>query len=307
MSALADHLADYLELRRAVGYRLVEHGRQLAGFVTFCEQREEGTVTITTAIAWASSGEASPAMASRRLQMLRGFARYLLAVDPATEVPPVALVHAPVNRTPPYVFTAEEVAALIGAARRLEPPLLAATMATAIGLLAATGMRTGEAVALNDDDADLSAGMLTVRDSKWHKSRHVPIHPTTVEALRRYRRLRDQTIPAPPSGALLVTAAGSRLTGATLGGRFRVLLAELGIQAPAFRRPPRLADLRHTFAITTLMDWHAAGADVQARLPILSTYLGHLTPAATYWYLEAAPELMAVIAQRVARATGAAT
>jgi integrase len=307
MSGLADHLADYLALRRALGYRLVDDGRQLARFVAFCDERCERTVTITTAMAWASSQDVSAGQTSRRLSMVRRFASYLVAFDEDTQVPPADLVYAPQARTTPYLYSPEEVAALIGAARRLQPQLRGATIATAVGLMAATGLRTGEVVALDRDDVDLPAGVLAVRDSKWHKSRLVPIHDSVAAALDRYRHVRDRTIPAPHTDAFLVSVTGSRLRPGELTGRFRALLADLGIQAPPFRRPPRLYDLRHTFAVSTLVDWHAAGADVQARLPILSTYLGHLNPASTYWYLHAAPQLLGVVAQRVARATGAAT
>jgi integrase/recombinase XerD len=307
MSVLADRLADYLALRRALGYRLVEDGRQLAGFVAFCDQRGEHTVTITTAIAWASSSHASAGQASRRLSMLRRFASYLVAFDDNTQIPPVDLLRAPQGRTTPYLYSPDEISALMAAARSLHPELVGATTATAIGLMAATGLRTGEVIALDQGDVDLTAAMLTVRDSKWHKSRYVPIHDTVVAALEDYRRLRGRTLPAPGTDAFLVSVTGARLRIGELTARFRGLRGDLGIQAPPFRRPPRLYDLRHSFAVSTLVDWHAAGVDVQARLPILSTYLGHLNPASTYWYLQAAPELLGVVAQRVARSTGAAT
>ena len=305
MSVLADHLSSYLALRRALGYRLDEVGRQLAGFVAFCDQRDQSTVTVTAALAWASSHDASAAQTSRRLSMVRRFAAYVAAFDDTTQIPPADLVAAAPGRATPYLYSPDEVAALIAAARRLHPRLRGATVATAVGLMAATGLRTGEVIALDRGDVDLSGAALTVRDSKWHKSRHVPIHHSVAAAIDRYRRLRDRTLPS-SSDAVLVTMTGARLRNSDLTGPFRQLLADLGIQAPPFRRPPRLYDLRHSFAVSTLIDWHADGVDVQARLPILSTYLGHLNPASTYWYLQAAPELLGVVAQRVARSTGAA-
>ena len=307
MSALSDHLDAYLALRRALGYRLVDNGRQLAGFVAYLDQRGEPTVTVTAALAWASAADASAALTSRRLSMIRRFAGYLTAFDDDTQVPPTSLVHAPPGRTTPYLYSADEVLALMAAARRLQPELRGATTATVIGLLAATGLRPGEAVALDDGDLDAAAAMLTVRDSKWHKTRAVPIHDSVTAALDRYRRLRDRTIPPPTSDAFFVSVTGRRLGVGDLGRWFRGLLVDTGIHAPPFRRPPRPYDLRHSFAVATLVDWHAAGVDVQARLPVLSTYLGHLNPASTYWYLQAAPELLGVVAQRVARATGAQT
>ena len=307
MSALSAHLDAYLALRRALGYRLVEDARQLAAFVAYLDQNDHTTVTVTAALAWASARDASPQLTSRRLSMIRRFAGYLTAFDDTTQIPPPDLVRAPVGRTTPYLYSADEVRALMAAARRLQPEIRGATIATVIGLLAATGLRPGEAVALDRGDVDASAAMLTVRDSKWHKTRVVPIHDSVTAALDRYRRLRDRTIAAPTTDAYFVSVTGRRLSVGDLGRWFRRLLVDTGIHAPPFRRPPRPYDLRHSFTVATLVDWHAAGVDVQARLPVLSTYLGHLNPASTYWYLQAAPELLGVVSGRVARATGAQT
>ena len=239
--------------------------------------------------------------------MVRRFAGYLTAFDERTEVPPADLLRAGQTRTTPYLYAPEEVAALITAARRLQPALRGATIATAAGLMAATGLRTGETVALDRGDTDLSAGVLTIHDAKWRKTRQVPVHATVAAALEHYRELRDATLPDTNTDAFFVSTTGSRLTAAELTRRFRRLLGDLGIHAPPFRRPPRLYDLRHSFAVATLIDWHAAGVDVQARLPVLSTYMGHLNPASTYWYLQASPELLGVVAARVERAAGADT
>lgn len=305
MSALGQRLADYLALRRALGYRLVDHGRQLADFVDFCDERGEPTVTVTAALAWASAAGASDGQTARRLSDVRRFAGYLVAFDEHTEVPPADLLRARHGRTTPYLYSSEEIAALLAAARRVQPAVRGATIATVVGLMAATGLRTGEAVALDRDDVDLAAGMLTIRDAKWRKTRQVPIHATVAAALDDYRQLRDTTLPDATTDAFFVATSGRRLTAAELTRRFRRLRNDLGIHAPPFRRPPRLYDLRHSFAVATLIDWHAAGVDVQARLPVLSTYLGHLNPASTYWYLQAAPELLGVVARRVERAAGA--
>jgi integrase len=307
VSALEQRLADYLTLRRALGYRLVEHGRQLAGFVAFLDERGEDTVTVAAALAWASSSSVSVGQTARRLSVVRRFASYLVAFDERTEVPPVDLLRAGQTRTTPYLYSPEEVAALLAAARRLQPALRGATIATAVGLMAATGLRTGETVALDRGDIDLSAGVLTIREAKWRKTRQVPVHATVAAALEHYRGLRDATLPDTNADAFFVSTTGARLTVAELTRRFRGLLGDLGIHAPPFRRPPRLYDLRHSFAVATLIDWHAAGVDVQARLPVLSTYLGHLNPASTYWYLQASPELLGVVATRVERAAGAHT
>jgi integrase/recombinase XerD len=268
MSTLAAHVEGYLGIRRALGHRLQVHDRLLGDFVAYLAQRGHGRVTVDAAIGWASAPpEASAAQVARRLSVVRGFATYLVAFDPTTEVPPAHLVAPGAGRRTPYVFTAAEITALMSAARQLRPPLRAAGFTALIGLMACTGLRTSEAFRLDRCDLDLVDGLLLVRHSKYGKSRRIPLHPSTVAALARYRRL----------------------------------LAQAAITVPAGRRAPRLHDLRHAFAVATLRDWHADDLDVQASLPALSEYLGHLNPAHTYWYLEAVPELTAELAARLER------
>lgn len=187
----------------------------------------------------------------------------------------------------------------MGAARRLSPPLRAASVATLIGLMAATGLRTGEALRLDRDDVDLRAGTLLVRESKFGKTRCLPLDATTSTALADYARRRNRLCPRPVDPGFLVSAGGRRLDRRAVSTTFRTLRAQAGLAVPPGRRAPRLTDLRHSFAVTTLAGWHAAGIDVQRRLPLLSTYLGHLDPVNTYWYLDAVPQLMAVVADRV--------
>lgn len=302
MSTLAAHVEGYLGIRRALGHRLHVHDRLLGDFVAYLAQRGQGGVTVDAAIRWASAPpEASAAQVARRLSVVRGFATYLAAFDPTTEVPPAHLVAPGAGRRTPYVFTATEVTALMSAARRLRPPLRAAGFTTLIGLMAATGLRTSEAFRLDRSDVALVDGRLLVRHSKYGKSRRIPLHPSTVAALARYARRRDQLCPAPQSEAFLVSRDGDRLGGGSVSRTFRRLLAQAAITVPAGRRAPRLHDLRHSFAVATLRDWHAEDLDVQASLPALSEYLGHLNPAHTYWYLEAVPELTAVLAARLER------
>ncbi|HEX6877624.1 MAG TPA: tyrosine-type recombinase/integrase, partial [Nocardioidaceae bacterium] len=195
-----------------------------------------------------------------------------------------------------------EVRALMAAAARLSPPLRAASFTTLIGLMAATGLRTMEAVRVDRDDVDLTERRLLVRRTKYGKTRRIPLHPTTSAALRDYARRRDRLCPHPASDSFLISASGQRLT--AVGVTFQHLLVDVGITVPPGRRAPRLHDLRHSFTVATLRDWHAEGVDVQRHLPILSTYLGHVNPAATYWYLQAVPELMAVLADRLPDPTG---
>lgn len=299
MSVLAGYLDEYLALRRALGYRLVEVGRLLHGFVEELERRGVAHVTTEVALAWATAPSTrSPARAARRLAVVRQFAEYLTSFDEGSEVPPAELLQGSHTRQTPYLFSPGEILALMASARRLTPPLRAASYETLIGLMAATGIRTGEALALDRSDVDLRGGLLIVRCSKFGKSRQVPLHATTAAALRSYAGRRDRACPRPSTPSFLVSHAGTRLGGQT-SATFRGLLVMAGVVTPPSRRRPRLYDLRHSFAVATLLSWHAAGADVQQQLPLLSTYMGHLNPKNTYWYLEAAPELMAILAARL--------
>jgi integrase/recombinase XerD len=247
---------------------------------------------------------ASPVWAAQRLTMVRGFARYLQAVDPATQVPPVGVLPARTRRVTPYIYSDAEVAALMTAARMLRSPLKAATFETLIGLLAVTGMRGSEAMALDRGDLDTAAGLLTVRATKFRKSRQLPLQVTTLRALASYQAVRDRLCPAPATASLLVSATGARLCQATVQPAFRRLLRQAGIGQGPPRPRATIHGLRHSFAVKTLLGWYRDGQDVQARMPSLSTWLGHVAPAATYWYLTGTPELLALAAGRLEAATG---
>jgi integrase len=235
----------------------------------------------------------------------RIFARHLAVLDPSTEIPPADVLPHHYRRVTPHLFATEEVAALLRAADGLRPPLRALTWRTLMGLLAVTGLRTGEACRLDDVDVDLGDALtVTIRDSKFGKHRLVPIHASTAAAVRNYQRARDRALPTVRTPALLVTTRGTRLD-ANICRTFADLVASAGITVPAGRRPPRLADFRHTFATTTLLDWYQDGADVPARMAQLSTYLGHADPKSTYWYLTGSPELLAIAASRLDHAFAA--
>lgn len=290
----------YLALRRAVGFKLIEAERMLASFVAHLESRGISTITVELALEWATlPQQATPWWWCQRLSVVRGFARYLQALDPATEIPPTGLIDSPVPHAIPYLFSDDELAAVMRAARRLNPPLRGATYPTLIGLLAVTGMRIGEAIALDEDDIDLEDGVLIVRQGKWGKSRELVLHPTTVQALAVYRRTRRRYCPRPTTTAFFVSTVGTRLHYSNVCAVFRRLTQEAGLHRRTDRCRPRLHDLRHRFAITTLVRWYREGIDVQPRLPALSTYLGHVNPADTYWYLSATPELLGLAAQRL--------
>jgi len=307
MSALRAAAEDYLAMRRALGFRLTTQGQHLMGFVAFCEDRGADHVTADLAIEWATRtarGSSDEVYQARRLDIVRIFVRHLQALDPATEVPPDDVLSRRYRRIPPYLYSPQEVAALMSAADHLAPAMRAMTWRTLIGLLAVTGMRQGEACRLNREDADLEAGTLVIADSKFGKSRQVFLHPATAAALRAYERARDRTLPEPQADTFLVNSRGAPLDGHNIQHTFTVLIAAAGIQAPPGRRAPRLHDLRHTFTVATMLDWYRDGENVQARLPLLSTWLGHVDPKSTYWYLQAVPELLALAAGRLEQADG---
>ncbi len=307
MSRLTGHAGDYLELRRALGFKLEKEGRLLPDFAAFTEAAGAGTVTIDLAVRWAAMPEgASPVWAAQRLSMVRGFARYLQTVDPAAQVPPADLLPARTRRVTPYIYSDADIAALMTAARTLRNPLKAATFQTLLGLLAVTGLRGSEAMRLDDQDLDAAAGLLTVRATKFRKSRQLPLHPTTLRALTGYQALRDQLCPVGATASILVSTTGARLCHETVQPTFRRLLRQAGVGQDTPRPRPTIHGLRHSFAVKTLLGWYRDGQDVQARMPALSTYLGHAGPAATYWYLSATPELLALAAGLLEATTGGA-
>lgn len=300
MSALHRRLQEYLAVRRAMGFKMERHEKLLTQFTDYLAKNHASTLTIEHALTWAMSpSSADPRWWAARLSMVRGFAVHLHAVDPVHQVPPSGLIPHGARRTVPHIYTGHEIAALIRAAGQLSFPLRAGTYQTLIRLLACTGMRVGEAIRLDRADLDDNRGLLTVRGTKFGKSRHLPLDPTATAGLQEYLRLRDRLLPEPHTSALLLSTRGFRLRYERVWDTFHRMLgqAELTPQSPA--SPPRIHDLRHTFAVTTLLDWYRDGADVQAMLPRLSTYLGHAGPKHTYWYLSAAPELLALAADRL--------
>jgi integrase len=302
MSPLRDALADYLRIRRALGYKLERAGKLLPQFVDYLEQIGAETVTVERALAWATLPEGGRARWwAFRLSMVRGFAGYLHSLDPAHQVPPADLLPGRSRRATPYLYSDEEIAALLAAAASLRFPLRVATYRTLIGLLAATGMRVGETIRLDRGDLDLKHDLLVVRDSKFGKSRELPLHPSTVRALRDYLRLRDRLQPRPSVPALFLSPAGTRLLYCNVHATFRQLRSRAALQPRSASCRPRIHDLRHTFAIRTLLDGYHDNGDMQPRLSLLATYLGHVHPDSTYWYLSAAPELLALAGQRLER------
>jgi integrase len=306
MSRLGRALDEYLALRRALGFELRRTEWALRRFVDFAEREGARWVTTDLALRWATfPTHVQGSERSVRLGVVRRFAEYLRVIDPRTEVPPADLLPGKVRRPQPYIYSDDELLRLIRAAWALPSPtgLRAWTYTTLLGLLAVTGMRHGEALALDRGDVDLDAGVLTVRRSKCRKARLVPVHATTCEQLERYARRRDRVHRTPRSHAFLVSERGRRLVQATVQHTFVVLSRQIGLRAPArsHGHGPRLHDLRHRLAVTTLMRWYRAGVAVDPMLPVLATYLGHTKVSDTYWYLSAVPELMRLAIARLDR------
>jgi integrase len=300
VNPLQDAVSDYLEVRRALGYKLAIHGRLLPQFVAYLHELGAQTITTQHALAWATLPPRS--MWAKRLSVARGFARYVQSLDPATEVPPNRILRARSDRVPPYVYSPAQIAALMKAAGELHPAKRADTYQTLLGLLAATGMRVGEALALDRQDIDFQRGLLTIHNAKFSKSRVLPLHPSTVKALGSYLHRRDLEHPSPPTSALLRgKTASSRLPYQPVRATFQKLVVQADIEPRSARSRPRLHDLRHTFAVRTVIDSYQAGGDLNARLALLSTYLGHADPISTYWYLTGTPELLALAAHRLER------
>jgi integrase len=307
VSALRSAAEEYLQVRRALGFKLRQQGRMLLQFVDFLEERGATVITTGLALQWARQPAGGSQMWwHQRLAVVRGFAHHLAAVDPRTEVPSSDLLPARPHRAIPYLYSDAEIAGLIGAARALAPPLKAATYATLIGLLSVTGMRVGEAIGLDRDDVDLDDGWLHIRRAKNDHCREVPLHESTIQALDTYARLRDQLCPRPLTDSFLVTITGRRPHPSTVGGVFGKLRRATGLserRSPSGRLP-RMHDMRHALMLGTLLRWYREGAEVEAKLPLLSTFVGHVDPKSSYWYFEGAPELLALAAERLEQARG---
>ena len=304
MSPLRKALADYLALRRSLGYKLVAAERLLGQFLAYLEARGEETIRTEHAVTWALLPGRGDAWHWLRLSVVRGFAAYLQTIDPACEVPASELLPWRRCRAIPYIYSEEQVAALIETAGRLRWSHRVATYRTLIGLLAVTGMRIGEAIRLDRGDIDLGAGLVLVRYTKFGKSRELPVRPEAAEALGRYLRRADRPSPAAGTDAVFLYNDGTRLNYGAVHWTFARLLALTGIEPRSADCRPRLHDLRHTFAVRTILDAYREEGEVEGRLAALSTYLGHVDPGNTYWYLSAAPELMELAARRLERHLG---
>jgi integrase len=305
MTDLRASVIDYLAFRRALGFKLDRADQLLNSFIEFLEARHASWITSDLAFEWAARPVgANPWWWQKRLTIVRGFARYLHSIDPAHEVPPAGQITAPAPRATPYMYAENEIAELMAEAHRLEPMLRADTYTTLIGLLAVTGMRVSEALNLDDSDVDLLKGSLTIRATKFDKTRALPLHGSTVEALNRYRQHRCHVRRAPSTPAFFVSIVGTRLHYPNVLGVFHQLIDNIGLSERRGGHRPRMHDFRHRFAVQSILDAYADGIDVGPRLAALSTYLGHANPANTYWYLSATPELLGRAADLLDNASG---
>jgi integrase/recombinase XerD len=304
MSKLRTVLGEYLAVRRALGHKLRDPAQLLQQFVDFAEQAGASYITTELALKWATQ----PAHAQRtwwaaRLGVVRRFAQYCICHDPRTRVPPPDLLPYPYRRVSPYIYRDKQIRHLLKAARRLPSAvgLRPHTYVTLFGLYATAGLRTSEPLRLDRDDVDLVHGVLTIRDTKFGKSRYVPVHPSTLRVLQRYARRRDRLCSHPNSPSFFLSDQGRRLRDDIVRYTCVRLSRQIGLRNASDSRGPRIHDLRHRLAITTLTRWHRHGVDVERHLPELCTYLGHAHITDTQWYLTATPQLLRQVLQRVER------
>jgi len=302
MSTLRVAVQDYIEMRRSLGFKLHDAAIGLRKFVSFLEQQNASHITVALALQWAQeSSSVQPVEWARRLSFVRGFARHCSATDPRTEVPPAGLLPYRPARVRPYLYTEEEIQQLLQAALELESlqGLAGKTYYCLLGLLSVTGLRISEALHLRFEDVDLAEGILAVRGTKFGKSRFVPIHPSTQRVLCDYAAHRAQLLAGRPAPSFFIPRRGTPLEPSRVRRTFYTLSRRTGLRAPEASHGPRLHDFRHRFAVQTLIQWYRSGQDPERRLPILSTYLGHVHVSDTYWYLTSCPELMGLAVKRL--------
>jgi integrase len=266
------------------------------------EKQGTSIITVDLALRWAQQPKGvTPAHWATRLSFVRSFARYWSAIDPRTEIPPMGLLPFRTKRSLPYIYSDEEIEQLLNAAKNL-PPLTSLrpwTYYTLFGLVSVTGMRIREVIHLERDDVDLDQKLLTVRLTKFGKFRLIPLHPSTVKNLKQYLRRRDQLHLRSTVSRFFLSNRGIPLTDCMARWTFVKISRQIGLRKAGDSSGPRIHDLRHRFAVNTLLNWYRAGVDVEQRLPVLSTYLGHAHVTDTYWYLSAIPELLALTKDRL--------
>jgi integrase/recombinase XerD len=308
MKSLRDAIADYLTLRRSLGFKLRATAASLIEFASFLEQKAAPYITTALALEWAMQHvDHQPCTWSQRLGFVRVFARHWSATDPRTEIPPAALLPFRGRRARPYLYTEKEVQSLLAAAKRLSPSsgLRPWTYHCLFGLLAVSGLRISEAIKLDRQDVDFNQGLLTIRQTKFNKSRLIPLHVSTRDVLAEYAQRRDRLVPTQSSPCFLLNDHGRCLESSNVRRTFYALSRQIGLRGTVDHTGPRLHDFRHRFALKTLIHWYRTGEDLERRLPVLSTFLGHAHAADTYWYLSIHPELMGLATERLEQRWGA--
>lgn len=302
MITLRESLKEYLEMRRGLGYKLARAGSELTQFIQFMEDKCATHIDNDLSLEWAQlPTKVQPSMWAARLGFVRGFAKYRSAIDNLTEVPSIGLLPYRKRRARPYIYNDREIARLLQAALALPPTdgLRRWTYYVLFGLLAVTGLRIGEALNIKLDDVDLDEGILTVRGTKFGKTRLIPLHQSTQKVLARYIKRRCLFLGDRPSLYLFISSTANRLAQSSVSETFYALSRQIGLRHPCANHGPRIHDFRHRFAVRTILTWYRSGKTIEARLPALSTYLGHVSIGCTYWYLSASPELMAMALKRL--------
>jgi len=304
--SLCQRAQQYLAERRRLGFELSDMQEALESFTHYADRlKGHGPISLEVMSEWARRDHihsTDPRTWARRLKRLRPFTRWLRQFEPRTEVPDDTVFGPIGERGTPHIYSEEETRQLMVAAGQLTPPLRGATYATLFGLLLCTGLRISEAIRLRNVDVDLSSGVLTIRRSKFGKSRHVPLHASALERLREYRHVRDRWITPTEESAFFVGSRGRRC-GQPLNRRSvdRVLSqfrSQLGWVNRGSHHAPRVHDTRHTFVVRRILAWQRQGVDIDQAMLALSTYVGHARISNTYWYLTAVPELMALAARK---------
>jgi integrase/recombinase XerD len=302
MKSLQNAIEDYIALRRSLGFKLNDMAADLTKFASFLEQKAAPYITTALALEWAmQSTDHLPSHWARRLGFVRVFARHWSATDPRTEIPPAGLLPFRAQRARPYLYTEQEIQRLLAAAKSLSPAsgLRPWTYHCLFGLLAVSGLRISEAIKLERQDVDFYQGVLTIRQTKFNKNRLIPLHTSTRDVLSEYAEHRDRLVPNPSSSCFLLNDCGRCLEKSAVRRTFYDLSRQIGLRGPADHTGPRIHDFRHRFALNTLIQWYRAGEDIERRLPVLSTFLGHAHVADTYWYLSIHPELMGLATERL--------
>ena len=307
MNSVRNAIEDYIALRRSLGFKLHGMATSLGKFASFLEQKEAPYITTALALEWAmQTVDRSPSHWAQRLGFVRVFARHWSATDPRTEIPPAGLLPFRARRARPYLYTEQEIQRLLTAAKSLSSSsgLRPWTYHCLFGLLAVSGLRISEAIKLERQDVDFSQGVLTIRQTKFNKNRLIPLHTSTRDVLTQYAEHRDRLVPSPRSSCFLLNDCGRCLERSTVLRTFHDLSRQIGLRGPSEHTGPRIHDFRHRFALNTLIQWYRAGEDIERRLPVLSTFLGHTHVADTYWYLSVHPELMGLATSRLEQRWG---